>query len=228
MKLHVMTLVFLPLLMLVSCVPATTVPIGTTSFHRSEKAARRTLVVFLPGRGDTVTSYEKEGFVQMLASRRRSVDTLGVEAHLGYYQDRTLLQRLREDVIIPAKADGYSDIWLVGISMGGLGAVLYDSEYPGDVSGLFLLAPYLGDGLDHEIWQKLNGYAEGTKSVGRVFLGFGEKDRFAETNRAFARVLPANQVTTVPGNHDWPTWRILWPKLLEMSPLQGAGEVVLQ
>jgi len=120
-------LILISLPTLVSCVPASTVPIGTTSFHRSEKAERRSLLVFLPGRGDTVSSYEKEGFIKLLAGLGGAVDSLGVEAHLGYYRDRTLLQRLREDVFIPAKADGYSDIWLVGISMGGLGAVLYDA-----------------------------------------------------------------------------------------------------
>jgi pimeloyl-ACP methyl ester carboxylesterase len=240
-------LVFLSLLLLVSCIPATTIPIGTTFFHRSEKVERRSLVVFLPGRGDTVSSYEKEGFPGMLTQRGDSIDTVGVGAHLGYYVDRTLLQRLREDVIIPAKADGYSDIWLVGISMGGLGAILYDSAYPGDISGLFLLAPYLGDGtllkeisavgglaawqpivgtatnLDNEIWPKLKGYTESTKNSGRVFLGFGESDRFAATNRVFGRVLPTAQVVTVPGGHDWRTWRALWPKLLERSLLQAGG-----
>ncbi len=249
MKLHAipLMLLLLPLLMLVSCIPATTVPVRTTSFHRSEKEHRRSLVVFLPGRGDTVSSYEKEGFIQMLARRGGSIDTIGVEAHLGYYRDRTLLQRLREDVIIPAKADGYRDIWLVGISMGGLGAVLYDTTYPGELSGLFLLAPYLGDGtllkeisaagglaswqpaigghddLDHEIWQRLKGYTEGSKSAGRVFLGFGTNDRFADSNRAFAGVLPATQVVAVPGGHDWPTWKVLWPLVLDQSSLQSGG-----
>ncbi len=245
MKLLTMPCLLLSLLLLVSCIPATTIPIGTTSFHRSEMVERRSLVVFLPGRGDTVKSYEKEEFVQMLAKQNGSVDSIGVEAHLGYYVDRTLLKRIREDVIIPAKASGYRDIWLVGISMGGLGAVLYDIANPGDLAGLFLLAPYLGDGtllkeisaagglaswqpavgasddLDSEVWPKLKEYSVGTKGVQRVFLGFGESDRFAESNRAFAAVLPANQVVTAPGDHDWPTWKVLWPRLLELSPLQA-------
>jgi pimeloyl-ACP methyl ester carboxylesterase len=237
----------LSLLLLAGCAPATTVPIGTTSFHRSEKAARRSLLVFLPGRGDTVSSYEKEGFPQLLSQCEGSVDALGVEAHFGYYRDQSLLRRLREDVILPAKAEGYSDIWLVGISMGGLGALFYDSAYPGEVSGLFLLAPYLGDGtllkeisaagglahwqptglggaaLDRAIWQQAKGYSEGAKSTRRVFLGFGESDRFAESNRLFAKQLPAAQVFTTPGGHDWPTWKKLWPKLFAVSPLRGSG-----
>lgn len=236
-------LIVISLLVLVSCVPPTTVPVGTVSFNRSDKAERHTLVVFLPGRGDTVKSYENEGFVQMLSRFGGSVDALGVEAHLGYYRDRTLLQRLREDVIIPAKEDGYSDIWLVGISMGGLGALLYDSTYLGEVAGVIILAPYLGEGTlldemsrsgglgrwlpaivkgdqEQEIWLKLKEYAGGrAKGNARVFLGFGESDRFAATNQFFASTIATRQTVTVPGGHDWRTWRQLWPKLLEISNL---------
>lgn len=71
MKLHtILPLIFIVLLMLTACMPATTVPIGTTSFHRSDKAERRTLVVYLPGRGDSVKSHENEGFVQVLSELR--------------------------------------------------------------------------------------------------------------------------------------------------------------
>ena len=40
---------------------------------------------------------------------------------------------------------GYENIWLLGISMGGLGTLLYASEYPEQVDGVVLLAPFLGD-----------------------------------------------------------------------------------
>ena len=227
-----------------ACVPATTIPIGTTSFQQSAPEKRHTLVVFLPGRGGSVASYGSEGFVQSLQQQGISVDTLGVEAHPGYYQEGILVQRLREDVILPAKAAGYRDIWLAGISLGGLGAIFYDTAYPGDLAGLFIMAPYLGEGtllaeiirsgglagwqpdtvddgdMEQEIWLKLKGYAiDKEKSSGRVFLGFGESDRFAATNRFFAASLLPRQVVTVAGGHDWPTWRNLWPKLLELSPL---------
>lgn len=245
MKLRtILPLIFIAVLMLTACIPATTVPIGTTSFHRSDKEERRTLVVFLPGRGDSVKSYENEGFVQMLSSGKGAVDALGVEAHLGYYRDRSLLKRLREDVLLPAKKEGYSDIWLVGISLGGLGAILYDSTYPADLAGVIVMAPYLGEGTllaeisraggltawrpavvvdgyqEQEIWLKLKEYAGGSMmGAGRVFLGFGESDRFAPTNRYFAANLASGQTVIVPGGHDWPTWQDLWPRLLKISPL---------
>ena len=171
---------------------------------------------------------------------------VGVEAHLGYYIDRTLPKRLKEDVIEPARKLGYREIWLVGISMGGLGAILYDTAYPGDVTGLCLLAPYLGEGSlleeisragglarwqpgagkgdqEREIWLRLRAYAAAEKSAGRVYLGFGNSDRFAATNRFFGDLLPGGQMMTASGGHDWPTWRTLWDLTLERAPLGASG-----
>jgi pimeloyl-ACP methyl ester carboxylesterase len=232
----------LPLLLIlsvVSCVPATKVPIESVSFERSQQAQRRTLVVFLPGRGSAVRGFAEEGLVQELLRKRANVDVIGVEAHLGYYRDRTLPVRLNEDIIAPAKRNGYDNIWLVGVSLGGLGAMIYDATYPEEVTGICLLAPYLGEGslleeiagagglakwqpgalrepdVEREIWQKLASYAAGTKSAGRVYLGYGDADGFAVTNRFFGSTLPSGQVMTAQGGHDWQTWRALWSRMLD-------------
>jgi pimeloyl-ACP methyl ester carboxylesterase len=236
----------LSLLCLTSCLPASKVPIDTVSFQGSQPAQHETLVVFLPGRGSSVRSFEEEGLVQALHRKSPGIDMIGVEAHLGYYQDRTILKRLREDVIVPAQKLGYRQVWLVGISMGGLGAILYDTAYPGDVTGICVMAPYLGEGSvleeirraggltrwqpdaagadpDREIWRQLKAYAAREKSAGRVYLGFGTGDRFAVTNRFFGDLLPAGQVMTAAGGHDWPTWRTLWDLTLERSPFLDPG-----
>jgi pimeloyl-ACP methyl ester carboxylesterase len=235
----------LSLLSLNSCIAASTIPIASTYFERSPGVKRDTLVVFLPGRGSAASSFLEEGFVQELRRRRPDLDMIGVEAHLGYYRDLTLPLRLKEDVITPAKKLGYQHIWLVGISLGGIGAILYDTEYPGDVTGICLLAPYLGQGsmlaeitfagglakwqpdavsdgdMDRAIWTKLQSYVDPDKSAGRVFLGFGSEDRFAATNRFFGKSLPAGQVVSVPGGHDWPTWRKLWDLMLAGPALRA-------
>ena len=53
-----------------------------------------------------------------------------------------MVDRLKEDVINPAKEKGYTKIWLVGISLGGLGSLLYAMEHPSDIEGMLVLAPY--------------------------------------------------------------------------------------
>jgi hypothetical protein len=83
----------------------------------------RELLVFLPGVFDVVEDYEAYGFLRAVRETGRAVDMLLVDAHLGYYAARTVLERLRQDVIVPARAR-YESICLIGISMGGLGALL--------------------------------------------------------------------------------------------------------
>jgi len=72
-------------------------------------------------------------------------ELLAVAAHLGYYRNRSVLDRLHQDVILPARARGVEEIWLVGISLGGVGALLYEAEHPGEIAGAVLLAPFLGN-----------------------------------------------------------------------------------
>jgi pimeloyl-ACP methyl ester carboxylesterase len=73
------------------------------------------------------------------------VDIVRVDAHLGYYNDRSVLRRLHEDVIGPALAAGPRPVWLAGISLGGFGALLYNVRYPGEIAGIVALGPYLGE-----------------------------------------------------------------------------------
>ena len=49
---------------------------------------------------------------------------------LAYYMEGRLLQRLHEEIILPAHERGYTEIWLVGASMGATRALMYDSQYP--------------------------------------------------------------------------------------------------
>ena len=46
---------------------------------------------------------------------------------------------------VPHGPCGYGEIWLVGVSMGGLGAFFHERAYPAQVTGLILLAPFVGD-----------------------------------------------------------------------------------
>jgi pimeloyl-ACP methyl ester carboxylesterase len=192
--------------------------------------------VFLPGIGDLMEDYERNGF--MLAAQRNgaAADMLIVDAHYGYYANRTILARLDADVVQPARRKGYEDIWLVGISMGGLGALLYASRHPGHVSGLVLLAPFLGDattiaeiteagGLQawrpdtirdedyqRQLWRWLKETAEPARPL--IHLAYGKQDRFAPGHRLLAQSLPPGRTISMPGGHDWATWNRLWHHLL--------------
>lgn len=201
-------------------VPLRTLAIGADSDHD-------TLVVLLPGIRDVPEDFARPAF----ADRSNNFDLLAVDAHWGYYEARSIVDRLHEDVIEPARRGGYAQIWLVGISLGGFGALLYVDRFPNEIEGIVLLAPYLGEpalasaieeagGLD--AWSKLplpdSPFALGWRSVRNivvrrqpsVVLGYGRTDPLAETYGPLLRSVPAQQVHTRRGGHRWSTWAPLW------------------
>jgi pimeloyl-ACP methyl ester carboxylesterase len=102
------------------------------------------LLVMLPGAWSRPPEFVDEGFVAAVRSRGLAADVAIADAHLGYFNDRSVLTRLREDVVLPARAQGYRSIWLVGISLGGFAALGYAAHHPDEVDGLVVIAPYLG------------------------------------------------------------------------------------
>ncbi|MBV9106570.1 MAG: alpha/beta hydrolase [Verrucomicrobia bacterium] len=105
------------------------------------------LFIFLPGRRDRASDFVRHGFITMTQSRIQSLDCVAVDATIGYYLDASVATRLQAEIIEPARRLGYREIWLVGVSMGGLGALFHEREYPGEANGLILLAPFLGNDL---------------------------------------------------------------------------------
>lgn len=63
-----------------------------------------TLIVMLPGVYSYPEEFVREGFVKAVQDRRIAADVVRVDAHLGYYEKNVFVERLRQDVIAPAKA----------------------------------------------------------------------------------------------------------------------------
>jgi pimeloyl-ACP methyl ester carboxylesterase len=202
-----------------------------------------TLIVMLPGAASTPDEFVREGFVRALRERRIAADVTIVDAHLGYYRERSIIDRLRADIIEPARARGYRQIWLVGISLGGFGSLIYSREQAEGINGIVAIAPYLGEGLvaqevaaqgglstwrsqpadgepiDAPLWRWLQGYAQAGVTRPPLYLGYGRADRFAATNGVLGAALPPDHVFTTDGGHDWPPWRALWQRMLDAMPL---------
>lgn len=212
---------------------------------RDERA--ETLLVFLPGAFLDPDAFEREGFVNAVRERELAADVLLVDANVAYYYDQSFVERLYSDVLAPQRALGYQKIWLVGISIGGFGALIHELTRPGMVDGIVALAPYLGrrpigaeilkagglrawkapdgpppdDELDRKLWPWLQQYAsrEAAQSLPPLYLGYGLADRFATNHALLAEALPAGRVFTTEGGHDWPQWSRLWRRVLEVLPL---------
>jgi pimeloyl-ACP methyl ester carboxylesterase len=209
-----------------------------------------TLLVLLPGTHSLPEEFQREGFVQAVRERQLALDVLLVDAHRGYYSNRSIIDRLRADVMQPARAQGYRHIWLAGISLGSVGAMLYADAWPGEADGVVMLAPFLGshlsaveirnagglaawptpvgpaDGdLDIALWRWLQGQTSasiaGTKRP--LHLGYGLDDRFAFNQAVLGEAMPAERVFTTEGGHDWPAWRALWARMLDVGVLSSAG-----
>jgi pimeloyl-ACP methyl ester carboxylesterase len=198
-------------------------------------ATAPTRIVCLPGAYHTPEDFLSAGFDTKVSERGLRIDLLLVDAETRHLGDRRPLDQLKHDIVLPARALGYESIWLAGISLGGLMALDYAASNPGDLDGVCLLAPYLGNrmltseialspgtaapaasalaGCDEErrIWR----FIQARHSDPQLYLGYGREDRFAEAHRLMAAALPPEAVNVVPGGHDWRTWTTLWENFLD-------------
>lgn len=198
--------------------------------------AAPTLVVMLPGAYSAPDEFVQEGFVSSLRERQAHADVVIAGATLDHYIEGRVLDRLRDEVIAPARARGVQQVWLLGISLGGLFAMAYAARHAGDVTGVLTLAPYLGrrtlwaevvraggpaawaaarqpqpdDLLEHDVWAWIGR----GQAAPLLHLGYGRDDRFVDAHRLLAEQLPAGRVFDLPGGHDWPVWRALWRQWL--------------
>lgn len=208
------------------------------------------LVVMLPGAYSRPEEFVAEGYLGALRESRAAADAVVADAHLGYFRNRSVFDRLQADVIGPARAQGYR-VWLVGISLGGFGALGHAMRHPADIEGVVALAPYVGerallreiaeaggpaawharpppepaegDDPGRALWRY---WAAPPAGAPPLYLGFGREDRLVEGHRLLARTLAPDRVTEVPGGHDWPPWRALWQQWLARGLLpEGCGVV---
>jgi len=201
----------------------------------------RCLFVLLPGRFANPDEFRRAGFAEAAAARGLRIDLVAADAHLGYYRGRSVVDRLRTDIIAPARAAGYEQIWIAGTSLGGLGGLIYLKEQPGDLSGVLSIAPFLGDDelireieqsggaaawsapppVDGEdvgltVWRWLSAGRPGAESV-PLHLGWGSRDDFDRSNRLLARMLPPERTYPVNGAHDFDAWRLVWAGFLDRA-----------
>lgn len=205
-------------------------PVPTTLLPSTQGSHR--LVVVLPGRRDRIESMRRSGVGEAIQRVWPDADVLFAELSLPYYLDRSATRRLHEEVLLPARRRAYTEIWLVGASLGGMGAILYDRDYPGQVDGMVLLAPYLGERRIHEeiraaggvaawepgtardaadawqrdLWRHLKTWSREPERTREAWLAYGEGDYLRDSMPLLAALLPGDQVHVTQGKHAWSTW----------------------
>lgn len=229
------SLLFLLTTVLSGCLgfPPPTDPIPVREMKSSSGDHER-LVIVLPGRGDDLDMLAKSGIATAVQQAMPDADVALVEATISYYMDGKLVPRLHEQVIRPARERGYREIWLSGASMGGLGVLMYEHEYPGELNGLVLMAPYMGpsslqkeirnagglaawdpgpqppalnrDNVAREQWRVVKSWLTNTSRAQQVWLICGQEDRLRAAADIVATALPADHVLRPPGGHRWTVW----------------------
>ena len=195
------------------------------------------LLVLLPGAYMRAADFVGANFFAAVARRCLALDLVAVNLDPGAISGGSALPAIQEEILTPARRQGYEKIWLGGISLGGLLALCHAADTPGSIDGLCLLAPYPGSrltassidragGLDHwqatpeeladpefRMWRWLQRPPAGLP----VFVGYGREDRFAAGMQRIAERFPAAARHAIPGGHEWPVWQQLWEHFLDLG-----------
>lgn len=209
-------------------------PISTETVFAPQPGLERTAVIVLPGFGVDIEEMKERDIAGAIHSAWPHADVVLANANFAYYRARNVVERLHEDVVAPVRARGYQRIWIAGASMGGLGALLYEREHPGVLSGIVLFAPFLGEppllneiraaggiqkwdpgplpnemdlrNYQRHLWKRVRAIAETPELARRVWLACGTDDFLRSGSQLLASALPRHHFIEEPGGHTWKTW----------------------
>ena len=207
-----------------------------TIIDSAQAAGRAGVVVaLLAGTYSEPEDFVREGFPQALRAHGLEAELVMAGIRAAWVADGSIVDRIEQAIVVPARGRGFERIWLGGISLGALAALAYAARHEGVLEGVVLISPYpatrevldevdaagglerwnpdippQGD-IEREAWRWL---AHRPASAPRVYCYFASGDRFAAGQRRIADTLPGECVHELPGGHDWPAWRALWDAFL--------------
>jgi hypothetical protein len=112
--------------------------------------------------------------------------------------------------------------------------LMYEHDHPGELTGLILMAPYMGpaslqkeiheagglaswdpgpkpvalnrDNLSREQWRVVKSWLTDTRRAQHVWLICGQDDRLRTAADLVATALPVGHALRPPGGHRWTVW----------------------
>ncbi len=187
------------------------------------------VLVLLSGTYSEPEDFVRQGFVEAVEARGIAAEVVMAQTRAAYFSDGSIVRRIRDHVVVPARERGGERVWMTGLSLGALAALAYVARHGRDVERLALLSPYpgtrevlreidaagglaawtpprLGEDAERDAWSWLRR-ADGSIPVE---CHFASGDRFAEGQRRITRCLPQAAVHEVAGGHEWKDWRGMW------------------
>jgi pimeloyl-ACP methyl ester carboxylesterase len=222
-------------------------PVTVTSMTVSIQPARRSdlLVIVVPGMGMDARDIQTRGLTGGIVRHGLSVPVATVDPGPESYLDNSVETRLLEGIAEARRATGSTRIWLAGISLGCQAILRCVKQQSALAEGLILLTPYLAStGLIAEVtragglrpWSTPNAERNDPerallawlataplRELPRILVGRALSDRFVATANLLADLLPPDEVTSVPGQHDWASWQALWQLILDQNPFERAA-----
>lgn len=199
------------------------------------------LIIFLPGLIDTAETFKEESFFSIARKAGIKADMVAASIHIGHLIKEKMISRLEIDVYNGAKNSGYKNIWLVGLSIGGLNSLLFHRKHMDDICGVVAIAPYIADSAlrkdlqragSVENWkpkptenmkifnQKLQllwtwlKQQNGKDNLKNIYLGYGKQDKFAKEISLLKNILNKKNVTLIDGEHNWASGQKIWQQQL--------------
>jgi hypothetical protein len=225
--------VLLVTLLCASCSWVPSEPLQVVSIPASAQPAKR-LVIVLPGLGEDMADLQHSGIAAAIQKGMPEADVTLALASVRYYLDGGMPRRVHDQVVLPAKQRGYSEIFLAGASMGGGGVTLYELAYPGEMAALVLFAPWMGPeslleeiqqagglarwqpgpppdeisgfAIAREQWRMIQTWSTEPARARNVWLVCGTNDSLLPASELLAQVLPADHYFKNDGIHDWVAW----------------------
>ena len=213
-------------------------------WDKAEKKSDK-LIIFIPGVYDSVDKFKRESFFRDARKAGIKADMVAININAGHLAKRVMIPRIRKDVFRPTRNEGYKNIWMVGVSIGGLSSLVYLQHHEKDLCGVVVLAPFLADDRLIEEVRKFGGIkkwvpeAEKIKDsiddqinslwnwlttkndFSNIYLGYGKQDRFIVGSHLLETFLEPSHVVSMDGEHDWIAGRKLWNEQLNTREETG-------
>ncbi len=197
----------------------------------------------LPGIADDLEALQDRRVAELIQDAWPHADVVLTGLTLPFYKQGQAARRLHDEVIRRYRKAG-QPLWLAGISLGGMGVLLYDREYSGDAAGMLLMSPYLGeDGIreqiraagglaqwdpgppqaidasnfQHELWRYIKSWQATPSRTESAWMAYGADEKFREPDGMIAPLFPKGHVIVLPGRHNWDLWNRAFPKLLQRA-----------